>query len=96
MTHAETIHTAFAVSTKGGKHYRARAFILRESRVGPIKHTRTISLDDTSEAAIEACLQDIRRRCAADGVPMPSEIVHHGRKAAVVVDHHQFDIGSAR
>jgi hypothetical protein len=84
MQPEEKIHVAYAVSRRGGTTYRAVAVVWHERT--STWHTRMTCLDDTAEAAVDGALRyvaDSYRRC---GAVMPTDVVRHGKLAAVDVD----------
>ena len=86
----ETIHTAYAISKRGGTTYRATAYVLRSNEHGVFKHTFTISLDNTPQEAQANAAQYVVKQYERQGLTAPVEIVHHGKKSAVFVDNHHF------
>ena len=86
----ETIHTAYAVSRRGGTTYRATAYVLRSNEHGNLKHTFKVSLDDTPQKAQASAAQYIAKQYMSEGLEVPTAIVHHGKKAAIFVDTYSF------
>lgn len=81
---AETIHTAYAVSRRGGTTYRARAVVKTDGFKG--HHTQTVCLDDTAEAAVAGAVQYVREIYRRERLPEPQTVTHHGRLHSAVVD----------
>ena len=86
----ETIHTAYAVSRRGGTTYRATAYVMRSNEHGDLKHTFRISLDDTAQEAQENVAQYIVKQYMSERLEAPIAIVHHGKKSAIFVDSYHF------
>jgi hypothetical protein len=87
----ETIHTAYAVSRRGGTTYRATAYVLRSNEQGKFRHTfGIISLDDTALEAQENAVKYILEQYISEGLEAPIAIVHHGKKSAIFVDSYHF------
>ena len=101
ITQSETIHTAYAVSRRGGTTYRAVAhrprrrggttyravaYVLRETPQGTFKHTRRISLDDTAPEAQDSAVNYILEQYRKEGLDLPVSITHHGKHSALIVD----------
>ena len=82
----ETIHTAYAVSRRGGTTYRAVAYVLRETPQGAFKHTRRISLDDTAQDEQDGVVKYILDQYRKDGLDLPVSVTHHGKHSALIVD----------
>lgn len=76
------IHVAHAIGRKGGTHYRARAFAERDG----IRHSFTISIDDTAEDAESNAIRYVREMHVRDGMNPPREVVSHGRVAGAILD----------
>ena len=83
---SETIHTAYAVSRRGGTTYRAVAYVLRTMPEGTFKHTRRISLDDTAYDAQVSAANYILEQYRKDGLDLPVSVTHHGKHSALIVD----------
>ena len=86
----ETIHTAYAVSRRGGTTYRATAYVMRSNQHGSFKHCFKVSLDDTAQEAEANAAQYIAKQYMSEGLEAPIAIVHHGKKAAIFVDNYHF------
>lgn len=86
----ETIHTAYAVSRRGGTTYRATAYVLRSNGQGEFKHTFRVSLDDTAQEAQANAAQYIAKQYMSEGLEAPAAIVHHGKKAAIFIDTYHY------
>ena len=84
------IHVAWAVSHKGGTTYRARAHVLETRNGQPVKHTRTVALDDTPEAAMAEAVRYVLQQYARDGLEAPRHVATAGRLTGATLDAHSF------
>ena len=76
------IHTAYAVSKRGGVSYRARAFVIDRG----VKHTFTIGIGDTANEAMADAVRYVEEIHRRDGVTVPASIRYHGRLPGAIVD----------
>jgi hypothetical protein len=90
MINETTIHVAHAISRKGGVHYRARAFASHVLDGRPVKHSFTISIDDSPTEAERNAVQYVKEKYRRDGLEAPTRIENHGRIAGALLDAHLF------
>ena len=80
------IHAAYAYERRN-KCFRARAYVGEHRK--PL-HSVVVAIGDTPDEAIAECVAYINRMHDGDGVARPTEVVKHGKVAAITLDHLAF------
>lgn len=82
---AATIHVAYCVGRRGGTSYRAVAVVTNDGCEG--YHTRRVCTDDTADLAVEGAIKYVRDTFRREGLADPVNVVHHGKRPAIDIEH---------
>lgn len=83
---AAPIHIAYAYDRRN-RCYRARGYVGDHRK--PM-HSIAVAIGDTAEEALAECVDHINRMHDRSAVARPSEVIRHGKVAAIVLDHLAF------
>jgi hypothetical protein len=81
---SRVIHVAYVVQLRGGRQYRARAYVGEHRK--PC-HSLATAIEDTADLAVDQAIKYIIDMHRRDGVPPPTEVVRHGKTNAAMLDH---------